>query len=156
MQKLKRLINDLESKVLHHEKVSSSVSTASVGWHVSHSLLVITQIVSRLKKSDPLLYKYKFNLSKTYVYVLGRIPRGRGKAPEIVIPKGEINEATIAEQLAIVDDAITNLSNLDRNSYIEHPYFGQLNLKHTQTFLMLHTVHHLKIIQDILKKSNSQ
>ena len=37
------------------------------------------------------------------------------------------------------------------NAYFRHLIFGNLNKKRTIRFLQIHTAHHLKIIQDILK-----
>lgn len=156
MEKLLKLIDELERKISYCEKAADTVSAVTAGWHVMHSLLVISQIVSRLKTSEPALYKWKFNLARSFVYISGRIPRGRGKAPEIVLPKGEINSDALAIQIANVRESISEISKLDRNSFIKHPYFGELNVKHVQTFLILHTVHHLKIIQDILKIEESR
>jgi len=155
MEKLLKLVDELERKIIYNEKSDASVSGVTAGWHIMHSLLVISQIISRLKTSDPAVYRWKFSLARTYVYTIGRIPRGRGKAPEIVLPKGEINPEALENQIILVRNAVGEISSLDRNCYIKHPYFGDLNVKQVQTFLILHTVHHLNIIQDIIKKSES-
>ncbi|MFN8364825.1 MAG: hypothetical protein U0T78_06125 [Cloacibacterium normanense] len=39
------------------------------------------------------------------------------------------------------------IKNLPSQSYIEHPYFGHLDVKQTLKFLKIHTQHHLKIVQ---------
>lgn len=151
MKKLSHLLDELDQRAVHFDHLDSGISTATIGWHIQHSFLVIIQIVSRLQSSDPTLYKWKFNLARSYVYLLEKIPRGRGKAPEIVVPKGEINSEEINRHNLLARAAITELVNLDSNSFIKHPYFGELNLKQTETFLVLHTRHHLKIIDDILE-----
>ncbi len=155
MDKLLSLVNELEQKASHCDKVHDTVSLASVGWHVQHSLLVISQIITRMKGSDPAVYKWKFNLARSYVYLWGRIPRGRGKAPELVVPKGPINSEEISRHLLLARNAIGELPALHTNNFIKHPYFGELNLKQVQTFLIIHTQHHLKIIEDVLRNSKS-
>ncbi len=152
MKKLLLLLNEMEQHSMHYDKVHTSTSHAIVGWHIQHSLLVITQIVTRLKKSDPEVYKWKFNLARTFVYLSGRIPRGKGKAPETVIPQGEINSIQISAGVLEARKLIDEISALHPNNYIKHPYFGDLNVKQVKTFLLLHTHHHLKIIKDILKQ----
>ena len=54
MQKLCAYIEALAEKVQHAEKLNPPVSSSSVGWHVQHSLMVITGITNQLKKSDSL------------------------------------------------------------------------------------------------------
>ena len=43
-----------------------------------------------------------------------------------------------------------NWESLDKNTHFPHPFFGILNKKETENFLVLHTKHHLMIINDIL------
>ena len=114
-------INDLDRK-------NTNVSKSSVGWHIEHSLKTIDLIITACKKSDPSTYQWKFKLNRFLILdVLQKIPRGKGKAPKVVQPEGDMHE----------------------NCYFFHPYFGNLNKKATEKFLALHTNHHLKIIEDI-------
>ena len=63
MEQLKKLVADLEEKIIFIDQSEPSVSAASVGWHIQHTLLVITQIIKVLKSSDPSRYKKKFNFT---------------------------------------------------------------------------------------------
>jgi hypothetical protein len=47
---------------------------------------------------------------------------------------------------------LNQLEKINKNQFIEHPYFGHLNKKETEKFLYIHTLHHLKIIKDLIKK----
>lgn len=155
MEQLKKLVADLEEKIIFIDQSEPSVSAASVGWHIQHTLLVITQIIKVLKSSDPSRYKKKFNLPRTVVYFMGRIPRGRGKAPQTVVPGSISNALELSGQFNDVRNAIAELPSIAANKYMTHPYFGDLNTKQTATFLLIHTEHHLKIVNDIIAKGNT-
>jgi hypothetical protein len=43
------------------------------------------------------------------------------------------------------------LDTLHPNNYFKHPLFGNLNIKSTIKMLVLHTRHHIGIINDIMK-----
>jgi hypothetical protein len=42
------------------------------------------------------------------------------------------------------------LEKAEKNQFFPHPFLGNLNKKQTIHFLSIHTLHHLKIINDIL------
>ncbi len=151
MQELNKLVAILEEKIPMMDKVNTTISTATVGWHVQHSLLVINSIINGLKQSDPTTYQWKFNLNKTLIFTLGKIPRGKGKAPKVVQPKEEITTDTLLESVERAKNSIAELNNVQNNQYFLHPYFGHLNLKPTIKFLKIHTKHQLDIINDIAK-----
>jgi hypothetical protein len=151
MKKLSALINELETKIPHSEKIDTTVSGGSVGWHIHHSLLVGLQIIQAVEKSDPENYRWKFNLSKTLVYTLNKIPRGKAKAPESVMPKEKTDRDELSRQIAVLKTRISVLNNLQPRCYFRHPFFGHLHLKDTIKMLKLHTKHHIGIINDIIK-----
>ena len=151
MQELSKLIKSLEEKIPMMDAANTQISSAKVGWHVQHSLLVINSIINGLKQSDPTMYQWKFNLNKTLIFTLGKIPRGKGKAPKAVVPTDVQTSEQLREDLQTVRLMLLELEHFDAKSNFMHPYFGQLNLKQTKKFLALHTKHHLKIIDDILK-----
>ena len=100
MKKLIALINELETKIPQSEKINTTVSGGSVGWHIHHSLLVGLNIIQAVEKSDAENYRWKFNMRKTLIYTLNKIPRGKAKAPESVRPKELMNAAQMKNNQA--------------------------------------------------------
>ena len=151
MHELLRLINLLEDQITMNDKENNTISSAKTGWHIQHSLLVINSIVNALKQSNPANYHWKFNLNRVFIFTINKIPRGKGKAPKAVQPKAEITHNVLHESVALAKINVHLLGSLHKNQYFLHPYFGHLNVKSTVKFLKIHTKHHLKIINDILK-----
>ena len=152
MLKLKLILDQLESHIANFEKTNPAVSASTIGWQIEHSFLVINKVVSEIKGSNPNDYKWKFNKNRFLVQTLLRkIPRGRVRAPKAVQPSAEITLEHLKSQLEITRNNIAGLDSLESKKYFTHPFMGDLNLKKTIDFLELHTKHHLKIIEDILK-----
>ena len=153
MDKLNAIINQLESHIPDFEKTNPAVSSSTIGWQIDHSFLVINGVVDAIKKSNPSDYKWKFNKNRFLVYViLRKIPRGKVRAPKAVQPFEEITLEHLKRKLEFTRNNIAGLQSLEAKNYFTHPFMGDLNLKTTIRFLELHTNHHLKIIEDILKK----
>jgi hypothetical protein len=152
MKSLVVLLKELENKIAHLDASNEKISKSNVAWHLDHSLKVIIAITEALKKSNPKEYQWKFNFKRQLVYTLGFIPRGKGKAPKSVQSIDKITKDAIIQQFKEATIALEEIQNLDINSHFQHPYFGSLNLNPTVKFLKIHTQHHLKIIEDILKK----
>ncbi len=151
MNKLKTLLKELDSKIESSDVINLHVSKSSAGWHIEHTLLVINVIIAGLKNSNPVEYKWKFNLSRLFVFTLNKIPKGKGKAPDRVQPKNIFTTESLKNHLTLTLDKLKELDNLNTNQYIDHPIFGNLNLKSTIKFLHIHTNHHIEIIDDIIK-----
>jgi hypothetical protein len=83
-----------------------------------------------------------------------KIPRGKAKAPKVVVPKEGVTIANLEQHLAKARDAIKALEFVSKNHFFKHPYFGNLKKKQTILFLEIHTQHHLKIILDIVSNTN--
>jgi hypothetical protein len=149
-EKLLHLIDELENKMLFHSRMNPSVSKASVGWHIEHSLLVIGKTIKALENSDPKDYKWEFSLARLVVYTRNSIPRGRGRAPEVVQPKGEIQKDSLKANIELARTKVKELGSLHPKQNFKHPYFNKLDVRSTTKFLRLHTKHHLDIIGDII------
>lgn len=151
MTTLAALVNELETKIQYREKLNNAVSNASVGWHIQHSLMVALRIIDAVEKSNPTDYQYKFSLPRLLVFSINKIPRGKAKAPEAVMPKEEISTTDLQGQIQFLKTRIEVLDTLQPSSYFKHHVFGNLNLKATKKMLQIHAKHHLHIINDIIK-----
>ena len=151
MKNIDAILPELANYITDFNQSNQAISEASVGWHIEHSLLVIKQITATVAQSEPKLYKSKFNMSRFFVFLSNTIPRGKAKAPKVVIPAENIILETLQESLKNTYQAVAYLKDCQEQQYFMHPFFGQLNKKQTLRFLAIHTQHHLKIIRDILK-----
>ncbi|MBL0355605.1 MAG: DinB family protein [Chitinophagaceae bacterium] len=151
MSELTKLLNQIETKISHFERINHAVSKSDVGWHIEHSLLTLTGITNALEKSNPKDYEWKFNFIRMVVLTMKKIPRGRAKTPEVVQPKVKYDIESLTNHLLKTRAKIDELQALDKNKYFEHPFFGKLKLKQTINFLEIHTQHHLNIINEILR-----
>lgn len=151
INKLQGLIYDIENYIPHATTTKAEVSKANVAWHLDHSLKVIIGISKQLLVSEPSNYKSNFNLSRSILFTLGFIPRGKGKAPKVVLPPETILTDDIRSQVETAKDLILKLNDLPKDSNFKHAVFGLLNKSQTIRFLEVHTKHHLKIVADILK-----
>lgn len=151
MKNLEKLLDQFESRIPLFAKENLAISKSNVGWHIEHSLLVITGITKVLLQSNPNEYQWKFKLSRLLIFILGKIPRGKAKAPEVVVPKDAISETQLLANLERTRNIILDLKSISKERYFDHPFLGKLKKKDTIRFLEIHTKHHLKIINDIIK-----
>ncbi len=152
MKKLQAQLKALEQFLPEFEKTNTNISDASIGWHIEHSLLVIKQITATVAQSEPHLYVNKFNFTRCWVFLFSYIPRGKAKAPKVVIPTNTLDVESLKESIAHTYQALNYLKDCQPNQYFMHPFFGLLNKAQTFRFLAIHTKHHLKIIKDIVAK----
>lgn len=150
MRNIEKVLDELFSYVAKAEKIDPAISSVNVGWHIEHSCLVINKIVAAVLKSDPSTYKWRFNMKRSMLFVLHRFPRGKAKAPEAVKPKQEA-PVDFPALLEKTRSMLAQLRQAAPKQYFLHPYLGDLHKKHTYLMLDIHTRHHLKIVQDILK-----
>ena len=149
---LDTLLNKLEHHIPSSELINLQVSQSTIGWQIEHSLLTINGIVNAVVQSNPKNYQWKFSFMKLVVLVTKKIPRGKAKAPKVVVPKAAINSDDLQKHLTTTRDTIKALDVVAKDHFFEHPYFGKLKLKETIRFLEIHTIHHLNIIEDIVSK----
>ncbi|WP_412476452.1 DinB family protein [Flavobacterium sp. TBRC 19031] len=152
MKELNDLLSQIENAIPYWEKQNTTISQATVGWQLDHSLLVINGIITQLAESNPNHYQWRLNWKRTYIQLRNSIPRGKAKAPKQVRPAEFNTMEDLKNKLSKAQQNIKLLNSLPKNSYFTHPYFGDLNLKASVWFLQLHTNHHLKIVNDIINK----
>lgn len=153
MRNLEKPLSDLYTYIKDADNINLRVSSVNVGWHIEHSLLVILKVIDSVCKSDPENYRRNLNLIRILVFYRNKFPRGKGRAPEIVVPKQR--EKTDFD--ALFSEArlsIEQLKKVHPNQFIKHPVFGNLNTKNTFIMLDIHTKHHIHIIKDIISIEN--
>jgi len=150
--KLSQYLNRFEAVMPQFETKNLKVSKSSIGWQIDHSLKVINGIIHQLKASSNNI-KPKRTLLGNFCLITRYIPRGKGKAPRVVLPPEIIKLTDLTEQLEAARFAIADYSEINPKATFKHPYFGILNKTSTFRFLEIHTKHHLKIIEDIIFKN---
>ena len=88
------------------------------------------------------------------ILLVGRIPRGRGRAPKSTSPEPEPAVETLRREVEQARTALLrcgeraeDLLALDRT--IPHPYFGGLGTLRWIRFVEIHQEHHLRIVREI-------
>ena len=155
LQKVILAINTLDTHIANHKLSHPKTSKSNIAWHIDHSLKVINNVSAATQTSNPDLFKNNFSILGKVFFTLGFFPRGKAKAPKHVLPPEVITKADLIQQITLAKSNIDTLSNLDKNAYFKHPLFGHINTKRVPKFLVMHSNHHLKIINDILKQQKT-
>jgi hypothetical protein len=140
------------------QRTAPAISGWSVAEHVEHLARAHSPLFVKLaeltESDDPALAHGRVTLVGLWVLWTGRIPRGRGKAPERTRPTaGSLQQVRglIGESSDAFERLATRRAELERvRARIDHPYFGRLLPKHWLRFVELHHEHHLAIVREIL------
>jgi hypothetical protein len=151
MNKVLKLVDQLALQIPNANRLNNTISNVNIAWHIEHSCLVIIKVAETIVKSDSNNYTTKFSFTKIMVFLTGKFPRGRAKAPKSVLPDENITEQHLLESIAKAKQAINEIKECHKNQFFSHPIFGNLNVPNTLKFFSIHTNHHLLIINDILK-----
>jgi len=149
---LLRIHKQVSNLLSAEDKIVEQVSAWSVYKHVEHVLLTNSSILSAIERGDAPLKIEKRTFIGYVVLLLGYIPRGRAKAPKEVEPLGksksdlqEFNQELIGRLESLLNAPLNEPNKVIAN----HPYFGGLSKKQWIRFLVIHSRHHLKIIEKI-------
>ena len=141
----------LRAAAAHAGQGASFVSKWTVGEHVHHCCLTMIGVVRTLEHSTQPPPPSRKSVPRSIVFVLGRIPRGRARSPQPVLPQ----QAVAPEKLLSLIDAsareIGRARSFERGTWIRHPIFGPLHRDDALKFVRIHNHHHLRIVRDILK-----
>ena len=151
MKSLVDLISELENKLPFIEQKNEVISQVAVGWHLEHSLLALIKMITAVEHSNPADYKWEFNLKRSIVLGLGKIPRGKAKVPDSVKPTAEINMINIKGLLEKAKQKAELFEKLNQDKFFTHPVFGDVQVKQARRIIAIHTNHHIKIINDIIR-----
>jgi hypothetical protein len=141
--------------------VAEKVSLWSTAQQLHHSAMVATFGFDTIQKlheeADSTILRRGFpTRNGIAVLLLGKIPRGKVKAPEAVQSPPEVTRPVIEKALAAADlsfDRVLTISPFlhDLKGRWTHPALGALNAPEWFRFVRVHTDHHLAIVDDIAK-----
>lgn len=151
IQTIQQLLSNIEDNIINKDFKNKKVSTSTIGWQLDHSLKVINRVCETTINSNPNTYKPNLKPIGMLLLTLGTFPRGRAKAPKIVLPPENITTEDLYHQLKNAHKHLKILASIPKTSHFKHYLFGNLSKKQTIRFLEIHTKHHLKIVRDILK-----
>ena len=151
-EKLHLAITALESHIKNHSVSNPKISKTDIAWHIDHSLKVVNNVSLALQSSDPKTYVNNFSLLGKLFFALGFFPRGKAKAPKHVRPPEVITKEDLVSQIELAKANVDTIASLEKNAYFKHPLFGNVNTPRIYRFLMIHTNHHVKIVNDIMVK----
>lgn len=149
---LNQLLSQIEKNIPNKTLKNPSVSKSDIGWQLDHALKVFNAVSNWTINSNPKEYKREFNMWRSVLFPLCYIPRGKVKAPKHVLPPKIIEPIDLKTQLQTAKAQIKKLKTLPEKAYFKHFIFGMLSKKQTLRFLQMHTNHHLKIVNAILKQ----
>ncbi len=135
-----------------------AVSRWSVGEHLDHVVKVHAGILAYF--AEPPVGDTSvsgISLVGRIVLFTGHIPRGRGKSPERFLPVQvevthlQVGLAAVAEGFSRLNEQMSALH--DSTTRFAHPAFGGLTRRQWLRFAEVHQLHHVAIIDDIVRAS---
>ncbi len=136
-------------------KHNADVSAWSVGQQLEHLALAghsILDAMEQIVRGDHAEDAGKEpNRIGRFVLVSGRIPRGKGQAPDSALPKDVDAGVLVADLLRMRERCAALDPNVldDAVGTVAHFAFGHLNACQWLRFIQVHNDHHGKIIRDI-------
>ncbi len=141
---------ELEALLRAEDILVEDVSAWSVHKHVEHLLLAnegIFAMIAAGAAPDPVEPKSWLG---RLVLLTGRIPRGRGQAPEGTVPAGLPRDALLALHARVKEAARTlDATALPEGVVGNHPVFGGFTATDWLRLMAVHDDHHLAIVADV-------
>jgi len=154
MQRLEKEFAALHDYARKSTLFRPELSAWTIGMHVEHTAKVIHRISNALAASTSPAPKAKWSLARFFVLTSGRIPRGKGKAPEPTIPNHALSGEELLKMLDEAQRSVLIAEKVDRGCWFTHPRFGVLKRDQALRFVRIHTRHHLQIIKEIAQASS--
>jgi hypothetical protein len=127
-------------------------SSWNVGQQIEHCCLVIGGVHEALAKSQPPAPRARISLVRRGVFLTGRIPRGRAKAPKSVHPAAVPDRAHLETCLERAREQVEAIRALGADAWFKHFVFDVLRRDEALRFLQIHTDHHLRIMRQIASR----
>ena len=143
------LQRQLERRTVFH----APTSTWTIGQQIEHCCKVIAGVHTALRPSQPPVPRAKVSLVRRGVFLTGRIPRGRAKAPKNVHPEPAPERAHLESCLQSARDHVEAIRGLEAQAWFRHFVFDVLTRDEALRFLEIHTDHHLRIMADIARRA---
>ncbi len=129
-----------------------SISGWSVAQQLDHILKVCSAMLKGLIRPGE-APPAGINMIGRVILLVGRIPRGRGKAPERlrgVDASAEQLAASLEDVRRLLTEVRAESFRPANNPILRHPFFGGLTPAQTLRTIVVHTRHHLRIAREII------
>ncbi|NND72550.1 MAG: hypothetical protein HKN43_13320 [Rhodothermales bacterium] len=148
------LLSEIESYFKYSDLSALDISKWSVGMQLHHALLAINGITVSLSESSPRKHRVSFSPVRNMILLFKRIPRGRGKAPDVSLPDSTISQEELRTLLESARANIDRARNSDPLTWWRHELFGAMNRDTALRFIETHTKHHVLLARDIIRSNN--
>jgi len=117
---------------------------------IHHCCLAMIGICQSLVDSTPPPPSSSWSPITAIIFLSGRIPRGRGKSPDVALPKQDVTRDELLALLDRSEQGIEQAAQLEGKRWYKHFAFGILDRDKSLKLLRIHNRHHLRIIGDIV------
>lgn len=152
IERMRALARSPEAQLCARQERISAWSPAE---HLDHMYKVSMSIVRRITEEGAKPSRRGINFMGRAVLLLGWIPRGRGKTPERLsgaVCTGAHIEASLGRLEQALDTLPVDAVDSSRLPIVPHPFFGGLTPSQALRFIVIHTKHHQRIIDEILAR----
>ncbi len=143
-------IDELRGLVPQRDTALADVSGWSVGMHIHHCGMAMSEISRNLIECDEPVPSRKPGPNASMILKTGSIPRGVAQAPDIAIPTREVSGRVLEEILGESEERLDRLPPVGDRCWFRHHALGVLAKRDAVRFMSVHNTHHLKIMADIL------